>query len=115
MSGKKILFSISFFLIVLSSCTDIRFDNQKWKNWDIKESDSHLRWDMVDDLIDNYNLEGKTRKEIIELLGRPDNGVASSAEHFYYDLGPCRRGIDFGSLNMEFKSGKVVKIEKHCS
>lgn len=115
MKHKTLSFLTLLFLITLSSCTDIKFDKEQWKSWDITEVDSHLRWDMVNDLINNYNLEGKTQEEIIELLGKPDNWEDNTQKHFYYDLGPCQRGIDFGSLDIEFKNGKVVKIEKFCN
>lgn len=101
-------------VLILSSCTDINFDSKEWKKWDIK-TDTNLRWDMVDDLINNYNLKGKTEHEIKELLGEPESNVQNPSDDYYYDLGPCRRGIDFGSLNIEFKNGKVIKIEKTCN
>ena len=69
---------------------------------------------MANDLIDNYDQKGKTQNEIVRLLGEPGNGVSHSPEHFYYDLGPCRRGIDYGSLVITFNNGKVSDIEKHC-
>lgn len=115
MKHKTPPFLTLLFLIFLSSCTDVKFDTEKWKNWEISEWESHMRWDMVNDLIDNYNLEGKTQEEIINLLGKPDNWEENPQERFYYDLGPCRRGIDFGSLDIEFENGKVVNIKKSCS
>lgn len=68
---------------------------------------------MADDLVDNYDLMGKTKKQIIELLGKPDSEDSSLG--FHYDLGPCRRGIDFGSLYLKFEHGRVRHIDKHCS
>ncbi|PHR47039.1 MAG: hypothetical protein COA32_08945 [Fluviicola sp.] len=56
------------FLFILMSCTNRSFDSEKWKEWSYKGSDSFLRWDMADDLVDNYDLMGKTKKQIIELL-----------------------------------------------
>ena len=98
---------------ILTSCTNTSFDSEKWKNWDGKES--FVRWDMANDLIDRHSLKGKTHEEIEELLGKPGNGINSDSNHYYYDLGPCRRGIDFGSLYLDFKDDKVVQVEKHCN
>ncbi len=97
----------------MTSCSGKSFDSNKWKNWDGKES--FIRWDMADDLINNQELRGKTQREIETLLGKPNNGQNSSADLFYYDLGPCRSGIDYGSLYIKFKDEKVVQVEKHCN
>ena len=98
---------------VMTSCNNTSFDSVKWKNWDGKES--FVRWDMTDDLINKYDLKAKTQNEIKILLGEPDNGINSDKNNYYYDLGPCRNGIDYGSLTIHFKNKKVTKIEKHCS
>ena len=109
-------FKLAIFLILLSlsSCSDISFNSEKWKGWNIK-SDTNLRWDMANDLIENHNLEGKTQSEIIDLLGEPESNVQNPSDDYYYVLGPCRRGIDFGSLIIVFKNGRVIKIEKSCN
>ena len=69
---------------------------------------------MANDLINNYDLMDKSHDEILELLGKPGNDISNSEDEYYYDLGPCRRGIDFGSLHIEFKDGKVSLIKKYC-
>lgn len=112
MSQKIAILILIVLVAVLTSCTNTAFDSKKWKNWNGKES--FVRWDMTDDLINNYNLQGKTHKEIENLLGKPSNGIASSPDDYYYDLGPCRRGIDYGSFYIEFKNDKVIQVEKHC-
>ena len=111
----KFILTIFLILLSLSSCTDNSFNSKKWKSWDIRESETNLRWDMANDLIENYNLKGKTQSEIIDLLGKPESNVQNPSDDYYYDLGPCRRGIDFGSLNIVFKNGRVIKIEKNCN
>jgi|SRR5690554_6257119 len=96
------------------SCTDLTFNSEKWKNWEIRSSENHLRWDMTDDLVENYGLVGKTRNEILLLLGKPDNNIDGTENELFYDLGPCRRGIDYGALLIYFKNDTVYKVEKHC-
>jgi outer membrane protein assembly factor BamE (lipoprotein component of BamABCDE complex) len=63
-----------------------------------------LRWDMVDDLEDDYKLDGMTEEEVVKLLGEP--GAKSTIE-WTYDLGMARRGIDTGTLSLTFENGKV--------
>ena len=74
-----------------------------------------MRWDMTDDLVNNYKLKGKSEQEVKRLLGEPGNSVDDSPDRLYYDLGPCRRGIDYGSMYVELKIGKVVHVEVHCN
>jgi hypothetical protein len=113
---KSLLFLTSLLLFsILTACTDTNFDAEKWKSWNVQESDSNLRWDMANDLIENYELKGKSKKEIIALLGEPIGGMRNAGDVFSYDLGPCRRGIDFGGLYLTFFKGRVVKIEKTCN
>ncbi|AXT52915.1 hypothetical protein D1818_19590 [Aquimarina sp. BL5] len=49
-----------------------KFDSKKWKNWTESEKDNLLRWNMINGLLNTYELKGKTKTEIIELLGYPD-------------------------------------------
>lgn len=51
---------------------------------------------MVDDLVDNHALRGRTRPEIIELLGEKDRTAYFSEWDLVYWLGPGRYGDAIG-------------------
>lgn len=82
-----------------------KFDSTKWKNWTESEAELSLRWDMINSLRKNHELNGKTKSEIIELLGKPEN---QSNESFRYYLGMAKHGIDTGSLIIEFDKYNTV-------
>jgi len=86
--------------------THEQFDSEKWKNWTESEEELSLRWDMMNSLRNNHELDGKTKTEIINLLGKPDSETNSD---FRYYLGMSKRGINTGSLTIMFsKKGKVI-------
>ena len=64
---------------------------------------------MTDDLVDNEKLIGKTKEEIIELLGQEENNLDSSLWTYYIGYKPSIIGIDPDVLEVEFKDDKVVK------
>lgn len=80
------------------------FDSERWKNWKETEAEMSLRWNMVSDLEDKYELEGMTPGEIVELLGEPDS--KSRTEWAYY-LGMAGHGIDTGTLSLTIENGRV--------
>ncbi|MCV9385503.1 hypothetical protein [Reichenbachiella ulvae] len=86
----------------------VEFNSELWKSWEETESNVSLRWDMTHDLATNYNLIGKSPKQIIELLGKPSS--QSNSELRYY-LGMSRKGIDTGSLILVLEKGKVVNYK----
>lgn len=101
-----IIFLIGFAL--KGKFTHEQFNSEKWKNWTESESELSLRWDMMNSLRKNYELNGKTRKEIIDLLGKPDNETNSN---FRYYLGMSKSGINTGSLTIKFsENGKVMNF-----
>ena len=102
-------------LLLLISCNDIDFNSEQWKNWEEKESNMHMRWDMVDDLMNNYDLVGKSILETEQLLGSTEEECDDGNCRIYYSLGPCRSGIDYGSLMIQYKKGKLTHIERHCN
>ena len=67
---KNIILILLPFLV--NSCNDIDFDSKKWRNWNYNENDWSMRWDMSEDLINNYELEGKDTNEIFNLLGKTE-------------------------------------------
>ncbi|WP_341901540.1 hypothetical protein [Fluviicola taffensis] len=104
-----------FLLLVslLSACHNTSFDSVKWKNW--KEIDgTNDRWDMSDDLIDNYLKKGITIKEVEILLSDSLTKQETGNIDLYYSLGPCRSGISYGGLTITFRNGKLEKISRTC-
>lgn len=121
-TSKIIVWSISIlvagyfiFVMVLVFTPHIRdyfnrteFNSEKWKSWEESESELALRWDMITDLKTDYKLVGMTKKEIVNLLGEPDD---LGKDYYSYYLGLL--GIDTGRLVLNFKDGVVVKYEKY--
>ena len=86
--------------------THEQFDSEKWKNWTETEKKMSVRWDMMNSLRKNHELKGKSKAEIIELLGNPDEG--KSKLNFRYYLGMAKHGIDTGSLVIKFDQNDLV-------
>jgi hypothetical protein len=110
--GIGIIYFISVMLFVLKpdindflNRTD--FVSNEWINWEETQSSFGVRWNMTYDLSNNYELKGKTKKEIEAILGKPSS--ESKNEMSYY-LGLTGHGINTGSLTFEFKKGRVVKF-----
>ncbi|MDA9773539.1 hypothetical protein N9B82_01165 [Saprospiraceae bacterium] len=102
-----ILFSIILGFLLLFSMPYIddylratEFNSEKWNN-----SSNDQRWDMRRDLLKKDNLIGKTKKDIIDILGIPDR---EGRDMIHYDLGPAIIGIDMGRLEIEFVRDTVV-------
>ena len=91
--------------------THEQFDSEKWKNWTESESEWSLRWDMMNSLRNNHELKGKSKTEIIELLGIPETKADTE---FRYYLGMAKHGIDTGHLTIYFDRNKIVsRIKVH--
>jgi hypothetical protein len=110
--GRRAKYGILIFgLIILigfalkGNITHERFDSEKWKNWTESEAELSSRWDMMNSLRNNYELKGKTKAEIIKLLGKPEN---QSKDNFRYYLGMAKHGIDTGSLTIKFDDNDLV-------
>ncbi|RKS42554.1 hypothetical protein BC962_3221 [Gillisia mitskevichiae] len=83
------------------------FDNQQW----ITEKDE--RFKMSEDIIESKLLIGKSKVEIVELLG--DDFYSYDNNHISYDLGhpPGLVNIDPDVLDIYFENGKVIKVDQH--
>jgi hypothetical protein len=79
------------------------FEKEKWR------TDIEKRYEMTDDLVDNEKLIGKTKEEIIELLGQEENNLDSSLWTYYIGYKPSIIGIDPDVFEIEFKDDKVIK------
>lgn len=70
---------------------------------------------MVDDLLSQYDFKGKTKDEVIELLGTPSRTKMFKDEwSLVYRLGPERSLISIDSEWLAFRfdpNGRVVQCE----
>jgi hypothetical protein len=99
-----IVILIGFFL--RGNNTHEEFNSEKWKNWTETEQKMSMRWDMMNSLRNNHKLKGKTKSEIINLLGEPSEGKSNIS--FRYYLGMAKHGIDTGSLVITFGENDLV-------
>ena len=107
---------IKYFLLIgatliLNSCqNEQKFDKVKWA----EEADLMTfpnRKFMINDLIKNYHLKGKTYNEIIELLGQPQSNIDNDQQVFYdvdIDYGTDIDPIYSKTLNLKFSKDSVV-------
>jgi hypothetical protein len=94
----------------------IAFDSAAWK---ISQSDG-TRLRMVDDLLKSHPLEGKSKEEVLALLGGPsDNSDVKQRFpdwHMHYHLGPSRQTLFFGAFDSDYlvlrldTEGKVIAV-----
>lgn len=113
---SKYTLYLIFLLGMNTSCNDIGFNSEKWKNCKFNSKEGYtMRWDMSEDLIKNYSLIGKDTTEIFKLLGRESLECYNRKCTVRYILGGCRSGIDTGTLELTFEKGKVTNVFKHCN
>lgn len=83
-----------------------KFDSEVWKTANLNSEENwSLRWDMMNDLRNRYDLVGMTRTEVLDLLGTPE--TITSSEFIYYP-GYSKRGINTGSLTITFNQSNIV-------
>ena len=110
-------YKIHFLLLITSlfifSCGKIsheKFDSNKWKTSNLNlEENLDLRWNMINDLRNNYRLVGESKTQIILLLGKPDTEIKNESNYY---SGYSGKGINTGSLTITFdENNKVKKIK----
>lgn len=94
------IFSISYY-----PKTD--FNKQEWA------SNKEERYKMSNDIMESNLLIGKTKDEVITLMG--NDFYKYDENHIAYGLGfvPGLFNIDPDVLDIYFKNGKVFKVEQH--
>jgi len=103
---------LSFVLVIMlglflkGRITNKSFDSEKWKNWKETEETMSLRWEMMNSLRNNFQLIGKSKSEIIDLLGTPES---EKQLEFSYYLGYSKHGINTGHLTINFDKQQKVK------
>jgi hypothetical protein len=83
------------------------FDKQEW------ETNIEERYKMSQDIMESKILIGKTKEEIIELLGKDFHTY--NQNHIAYSIGfvPGLFSMDPDVLDIYFKNGKVTKVLQH--
>ncbi|HWR32898.1 MAG TPA: hypothetical protein VN451_05210 [Chitinophagaceae bacterium] len=104
LAGLVITIATTFFL--KGKIVHEKFDSKIWKTAILNsELNWSLRWDMMNDLRNKYNLAGMSKNEIINLLGTPETETDSA---FRYYLGYSKRGINTGSLIILFGKDDIA-------
>lgn len=98
-------FAISSSLIYLF---EERFDKNTWR------TEPRTRYKMVDDIIEEKLFVGKTKQEIIALLGKPYDTKLSENEYFIYKVGtpPSFFNAKDEFLLIVFKNQEVIKVSQ---
>lgn len=79
------------------------YSRQKW------DENEELRFYMIDDLEDKYQLTGKTKKETVDILGEPTNVAEyGGREIFEYYIGSD--GLDSFIYVVSFENGAAVSV-----
>lgn len=83
-----------------------RFNINEW------HSSPSTRHQMVDDVIESQMLIGKTKDEVIFLLGEPNSSISTDHDVFLYRLGqaPSFFKSRREQLLVIFENGKVLKV-----
>ena len=74
------------------------FNSQEWKS-----AEGDARCDMVDDLLDRVGLVGRSREEVIALLGEPETHD-DPPDHYHL----CPSFTDVWILEIRWKDGNVA-------
>lgn len=90
------------------------FVRSQWMDTTMARGMLAVRGCMVDDMLERNELRGKTRAEVVALIGEPDPSDLFPEYELVYWLGPQRGliGTDSEYLVMKLdKSGRVTSVE----
>ncbi|SHG95633.1 hypothetical protein [Winogradskyella jejuensis] len=110
---RKDQIGFTFFLAFVISTSLIWFFEERF-NQEIWHTTPEKRYEMLDDILENKFLVGKTKTEVISILGEPDKNLISEGDFFVYDLGKPPSFFDSEPqyLLVTFENEKVVKLSK---
>lgn len=85
------------------------FDKNKW------DTDKDKRYELSEDLIESNMLIGKTKAEVLQILG--DEGGKDNQDYWRYYLGtkPAFIMLDPDVLDVYFEGGKVIRVSQHTA
>ena len=70
---------------------------------------------MSKNIINSEMLIGKTKEEVIELLGNKYSDHGENHIEYYLGFVPRMLNIDPDYLDIYFENGKVIKVSQHNS
>lgn len=96
---------ISLFLLYLNYQPSHTFTKERWS------IDKQKRYELFGDIIKSKMLIGKTKSEVINLLGMDQNNIDKNRWTYYLGI-TSGLGIDPDILEIEFKEGKVIRVRQ---
>ena len=96
----------------LSRCDERGFTQARWSDSTSAFGPRAIRGCIVDDLLRRHHLHGKTRAEIVALLGEPPKTAYFREYDLVYWLGPERSIISIDSEWLVFRldsAGRVIE------
>ena len=113
MNNIKLTFILLTLSLVLFSCkSDIKFEKSGWSQKD--DPDGYLkRESMLNDLLENHKLKGMQYKNLIDLLGLPENYSDQEENILTYNI-VTDYGYDIDPVyikNLEIKLAKDSIVE----
>lgn len=106
---KKII-GVLLVAIVISVClmslNEKQFDSIVWK------TEPSMRYKMSKDIIENERFIGKTKQDVISLLGNPDVSNLEGKDHLIYPLGKAPSFFESKNekLVLIFQNSIVTKV-----
>ena len=85
------------------------FNKEKW------DTNIEQRYEMSKDIIKSEMLIGKTKEEVIEILGQDYYEGGKDIIYYYLGFVPALFNIDPDILDIYFENGKVIKVSQHTS
>ena len=96
-------FSVILLFSILCYYPSNKFEKEKWI------MDKEHRYELSDDIIENKLLIGKSKLQVIEIVGLDSNCEENDLLNYYIGFASCL-GIDTSVLQITFKDGKVVEV-----
>lgn len=107
------ILAVSLFIFgpsIKSYIQDVPFNSDQWKA--NLETHDNLKQKMVSDLLSRYTLQGMSRDEIENLLGKPPKTEYFKDYDYVYWLGPEKgMGVDSEWLGVQFNNGVVITAD----
>jgi hypothetical protein len=95
---------------IKSYIQEVPFNSDQWKA--NLETHDNLKQNMVSDLLSRYTLQGMSRDEIENLLGKPPKTDYFKDYDYVYWLGPEKgMGVDSEWLGIQFNNGVVITAD----